>query len=67
MDELDDGEGNIGSNDMESLGMLSPRPLPQRALYAGPGFIASPDPSMLPMPSLMVHEAKCAVTHEGCN
>ncbi|KAG2623056.1 hypothetical protein PVAP13_3KG032600 [Panicum virgatum] len=57
-DELDDGEGSTGSNDMEHLGMTPPRPLPQRALYAGPGFVASPDPSMLPMPSLMIRVAK---------
>ncbi|KAG2614917.1 hypothetical protein PVAP13_3NG018900 [Panicum virgatum] len=53
-DELNDGEGSTGSNDMEYLG----RPLPQQALYAGPGFLSSPDPSMLPMPSLMIRVAK---------
>ncbi|PUZ63004.1 hypothetical protein GQ55_3G032800 [Panicum hallii var. hallii] len=57
-DELDDGESSTGSNDIEYLDMPPPRPLPQRALYAGPGFIASPDPSMLPMPSLMIRVAK---------
>ncbi|CAL4896839.1 unnamed protein product [Urochloa decumbens] len=59
-DELDDGEmSSTGSNDdVESSVVDMPPPLPQRALYAGPGFIASPHPSMLPMPSsLMIRVA----------
>jgi hypothetical protein len=53
--EIDDGESSTGSNDMEHLDIPPPRPLPQRALYAGPEFMAAaPHPSMLPMPlSLM--------------
>ncbi|KAJ1287996.1 hypothetical protein BS78_02G054400 [Paspalum vaginatum] len=31
--------------------------VPQRAFYSGPGFAASPAPSMLPLPSFMVHVA----------
>nr|TKW22286.1 hypothetical protein SEVIR_4G219100v2 [Setaria viridis] len=51
----DDGQSSTGSNDMElNLDELSL----QRAFYAGPGFLASPEPSMLPMPSsLMVRVA----------
>ncbi|CAO2140898.1 unnamed protein product [Urochloa humidicola] len=50
-DELDDGVSSNGSNGVE---MDMPRQ-PPRSLYAGPGFIASsPEPSMLPMPSLMI-------------
>ncbi|CAN6339698.1 unnamed protein product [Urochloa humidicola] len=61
-DELDDGKSSTVSNDVESLvdtnTTTPPRPLPQRAFYAGPGFIASPHPSMLPMPSsLMIRVA----------
>ncbi|CAL4904160.1 unnamed protein product [Urochloa decumbens] len=49
----DDGQSSTGSNDMELDDM------PRRAFYAGPGFLASPEPSMLPMPSssLMVRVA----------
>jgi hypothetical protein len=40
---------------MEYLDMPPPRPLPQRALYAGSGFMAAaPHPSMLPMPSSLM-------------
>ncbi|CAN6374175.1 unnamed protein product [Urochloa humidicola] len=53
-DEVDDGESSTGSNDME-LDML-PRQ-PPRSCYAGPGFIRSPEPSMLPMPSFMIRVA----------
>ncbi|KAL6862411.1 hypothetical protein ACP4OV_016752 [Aristida adscensionis] len=44
---VDDGESSTGSNDME----MEEEP-PQRALFAGPGFVAaSPEPSMIPMPA----------------
>ncbi|CAN6335597.1 unnamed protein product [Urochloa humidicola] len=61
-DELDDGESSTGSSrDMGCLDMPPPPPtqpwLPRRALYAGPGFIASPEPGMLPKPSFMVRVA----------
>nr|TKW07504.1 hypothetical protein SEVIR_7G311500v2 [Setaria viridis] len=44
----EDGQSSTGSNDME---LYMP---PQRAFYAGPGFLASPEPSMLPMPSSLL-------------
>ncbi|CAL4995469.1 unnamed protein product [Urochloa decumbens] len=50
-DELDDGESSsTGSNDVEvNMAAL------QRVFYAGPpGFIASPEPSMLPVPSFFM-------------
>ena len=47
---VDDGESSTGSNNME-LQM----PQPPRALHAGlGGFIASPEPSMLPMPTFLL-------------
>ncbi|KAG2560130.1 hypothetical protein PVAP13_8KG059100 [Panicum virgatum] len=49
-DELDDGESSTGSNDVESF-------MPPRSFYAGPGFITSPEPSMLPKPSFMIRVA----------
>ncbi|CAL4989572.1 unnamed protein product [Urochloa decumbens] len=52
-DKLDDGESSTGSNDVE----LDKQAALQRALYAGPGFIASPEPSMLPVPSFMIRVA----------
>ncbi|CAO2143312.1 unnamed protein product [Urochloa humidicola] len=51
-DELDDGESSTGSNDVELN--ITRQSVPPRSLYAGPGFIASPEPSMLPMPSFMI-------------
>ncbi|CAL4995470.1 unnamed protein product [Urochloa decumbens] len=50
---VDDGGSSTGSNDVE-VDMAAALP---RAFYAGPGFIASPAPSMLPMPSFMVRVA----------
>nr|TKV99320.1 hypothetical protein SEVIR_8G035000v2 [Setaria viridis] len=47
--ELDDGESSTGSNDMELVVDKAAR----RAFYAGPGFIRSPEPSMLPKPSFL--------------
>ncbi|KAG2560122.1 hypothetical protein PVAP13_8KG048200 [Panicum virgatum] len=45
-----------GSNDVESSFM--PRHLPPpRSFYAGPGFITSPESSMLPKPSFMIRVA----------
>ncbi|KAF8641870.1 hypothetical protein HU200_067576 [Digitaria exilis] len=58
-DELDDGESSsTGSNDVE-LGMLMPqKPTAPRSLcYAGPGFITSPEPSMIPLPSFLIRVA----------
>ncbi|CAO2143346.1 unnamed protein product [Urochloa humidicola] len=55
-DELDDGDSSTGSNDVE-LDILPRKSLPLRSLYAGPGFIRSPEPSMLPMPSFMIRVA----------
>ncbi|CAO2145665.1 unnamed protein product [Urochloa humidicola] len=52
-DELDDGVSSNGSNDVE---MDMPRQ-PPRSLYAGPEFIRSPEPSMLPKPSFMIRVA----------
>ncbi|CAO2140901.1 unnamed protein product [Urochloa humidicola] len=49
----DDGGSSTGSNDVEEE-MAAALP---RAFYAGPGFVASPAPSMLPMPSFMVRVA----------
>jgi len=46
----DDGESSTASNDME-VDMQLPPLRPPAAFFAGPGFIASPEPSMLPMPS----------------
>ncbi|KAK3118426.1 hypothetical protein QOZ80_9BG0698870 [Eleusine coracana subsp. coracana] len=46
----DDGKSSTGSNDVE---LYTPPPRKQ-AFYAGPGFIVSPEPGMLPMPSFMV-------------
>ncbi|CAN6330576.1 unnamed protein product [Urochloa humidicola] len=44
----DDGQSSTGSND----------DMPRRAFFAGPGFLASPEPSMLPMPlSFMLRAA----------
>ncbi|KAL6905609.1 hypothetical protein ACP4OV_003210 [Aristida adscensionis] len=44
---VDDGVNSTGSNDVE----MEEEP-PQRAPYAGPGFVvASPEPSMIPMPA----------------
>ncbi|CAN6380598.1 unnamed protein product [Urochloa humidicola] len=52
-DEVDDGESSsTGSNDVESDDMAR-QPLP-RSLYAGPGFVTSPEPSMLPKPSVTI-------------
>ncbi|KAL6905611.1 hypothetical protein ACP4OV_003212 [Aristida adscensionis] len=46
----DGGESSSGSNDVE----LEDEP-PQRAFYAGQGFVASsPEPAMLPMPAFLV-------------
>jgi hypothetical protein len=44
----DDGKSSAGSNDVE---MDTP---PWQPFYAEPGFIVSPQPGMLPMPSFMV-------------
>ncbi|KAF8664732.1 hypothetical protein HU200_054451 [Digitaria exilis] len=56
--ELDDGESSsTGSNDVE-LDMLMPQqPTPRSLYYAGPGFIAAPEPSMLPLPSFLISVA----------
>ncbi|KAG2555859.1 hypothetical protein PVAP13_8NG053400 [Panicum virgatum] len=54
-EELEDGESSTGSNDVE-LFMPRDQP-PPRSFYAGPGFITSPEPSMLPKPSFMVRVA----------
>ncbi|CAO2210596.1 unnamed protein product [Urochloa humidicola] len=51
-DEFDGGESITGSNDTELDKVALPR-----AFYDGPGFIASPAPSMLPMPSFMIRVA----------
>ncbi|CAM0147418.1 unnamed protein product [Urochloa decumbens] len=56
-DELDDGasRSSTGSNDVELELDMPRQPLPPpRSLYAGPGFITSPEPSMLPKPSFMM-------------
>ncbi|TVU26870.1 hypothetical protein EJB05_29441, partial [Eragrostis curvula] len=46
----DDDKSSTGSNDVEVE--------KQKALeYAGPGFIVSPEPGMLPMPSFMLRVA----------
>ncbi|CAN6380600.1 unnamed protein product [Urochloa humidicola] len=50
---VDDGGSSAGSDDVE----LDKQAARTRALYAGPGFMASPEPSMLPMPSFMVRVA----------
>ncbi|KAF8641868.1 hypothetical protein HU200_067573 [Digitaria exilis] len=57
--ELDDGESSsTGSNDVELLDMLMPQqPTPRSLYYAGPGFIAVPEPSMLPLPSFLISVA----------
>ncbi|PAN41358.1 hypothetical protein PAHAL_8G037200 [Panicum hallii] len=55
--ELDDGESSTGSNDMEFDNAAQPPPPLQRAFYAGPGFVKSPEPSMLPMPSFSIRVA----------
>ncbi|KAL6883755.1 hypothetical protein ACP4OV_011169 [Aristida adscensionis] len=49
---VDDGESSSGSNDVE----LEGEP-PQRAFYAGQGFVAAPEPTMLPMPAFLVRVA----------
>ncbi|CAN6374121.1 unnamed protein product [Urochloa humidicola] len=51
---VDDGGSSTGSDDMEEVETAAAL---TRVLYAGPGFIASPEPSMLPMPSFMVRAA----------
>ncbi|CAO2153244.1 unnamed protein product [Urochloa humidicola] len=52
---INDGGSSTGSNDMQEVDMGVVMP---RALYAGPGFMASsPEPSMLPMPSFMIRVA----------
>ncbi|CAL4989520.1 unnamed protein product [Urochloa decumbens] len=57
-DELDDGASSTGSNDVELELNMPRQPLPPpRSLYAGPGFITSPEPSMLPKPSFMIRVA----------
>ncbi|TVU26869.1 hypothetical protein EJB05_29440, partial [Eragrostis curvula] len=48
----DDDKSSTGSNEVEL-----DAPPQQKALYAGPGFIVSPEPGMLPMPSFMVRVA----------
>ncbi|RLM69690.1 hypothetical protein C2845_PM17G02000 [Panicum miliaceum] len=57
--KIDDGESSTGSNDMEFDNPAQPPPPPtqQRAFYAGPGFIKSPEPCMLPMPSFSIRVA----------
>ncbi|RLM69545.1 hypothetical protein C2845_PM17G01990 [Panicum miliaceum] len=56
--EIDDGESSTGSNDMEFDNAAQPPPPPlQRAFYAGSGFIKSPEPCMLPMPSFSIRVA----------
>ncbi|RCV36539.1 hypothetical protein SETIT_7G326900v2 [Setaria italica] len=56
IDDEDGQSSSTGSNDME-LDMP-----PQRAFYAGPGFLASPEPGMLPMPSsLLMHAPRFRV------
>nr|CAB3467472.1 unnamed protein product [Digitaria exilis] len=54
-DELDDGERSTGSNDVE-MGMPI-QPPPRSLYYAGPSFVTSPEPSMLPMPSFLIRVA----------
>ncbi|CAN6374122.1 unnamed protein product [Urochloa humidicola] len=58
--ELEDGESSTASNDVEldkEAHRTPPPPALRWAFYAGPGFIASPEPSMLPMPSFMIRVA----------
>ncbi|GJN28284.1 hypothetical protein PR202_gb16391 [Eleusine coracana subsp. coracana] len=49
----DDDRSSTGSNDVE----LDTPPPRKQAFYAGPGFIVSLEPGMLPMPSFMVRVA----------
>ncbi|CAN6335598.1 unnamed protein product [Urochloa humidicola] len=54
----DDGQSSTGSNDMELY-------MPPRAFYAGPGFLASPEPSMLPPIAIVAHGARRCVAARG--
>ncbi|TVU26877.1 hypothetical protein EJB05_29448, partial [Eragrostis curvula] len=48
----DEGEcSSTGSNDVMEV---DNKPQPKLGFYAGPGFLAPPEPSMLPMPSFLV-------------
>ncbi|KAJ1264779.1 hypothetical protein BS78_08G027700 [Paspalum vaginatum] len=47
-EQLHSGESSTGSNHKKKLDMAQPL---QQGMYAGPRFLASPEPSMLPMPS----------------
>ncbi|KAL6641866.1 hypothetical protein ACP70R_020047 [Stipagrostis hirtigluma subsp. patula] len=48
--QADDGESSTGSNDDDGMELDKPP-------YAGPGFVASPEPSMLPMPTMFLVRA----------
>ncbi|KAL6598073.1 hypothetical protein ACP70R_046494 [Stipagrostis hirtigluma subsp. patula] len=51
--EVDDGKSSTGSNDGDGGSMELDEPP-----YAGPGFIVSPEPSMLPMPTMFMVRAR---------
>ncbi|GJN28286.1 hypothetical protein PR202_gb16393 [Eleusine coracana subsp. coracana] len=48
-----DGESSTGSNDMMEVDDAKPKQL-MTGLYAAPGFLAGPEPSMLPTPSFQL-------------
>ncbi|KAL6596703.1 hypothetical protein ACP70R_047346 [Stipagrostis hirtigluma subsp. patula] len=50
--QADDGESSIGSNDDDGM------ELDKQPLYAGSGFIASPEPSILPKPTMFLVRAR---------
>ncbi|KAK3151812.1 hypothetical protein QOZ80_3AG0250910 [Eleusine coracana subsp. coracana] len=50
--DVDDGDSSTGSNEyMEADDTPQPK---QTGIYAGPGFLAPPDPRMLPLPSFLL-------------
>ncbi|KAL6605772.1 hypothetical protein ACP70R_041425 [Stipagrostis hirtigluma subsp. patula] len=50
--QADDGESSTGSSDDDDAMELD------KPLYAGPGYVASPEPSMLPMPTMFLVRAR---------
>ncbi|KAK3119775.1 hypothetical protein QOZ80_9AG0675000 [Eleusine coracana subsp. coracana] len=54
--QTNDGESSTGSNECMEMEVddTTPQPKQLMGLYAGPGFLAPPDPTMLPIPSFLL-------------